>query len=67
MKKQFDVIDTNIRLSEAYKAGYNDFMTGQSFANRYMWAMLPHTFNNWLDGWNDAQQWTDQINEMMVL
>lgn len=55
--------------TEAYKAGYNgfshDYMTGQQYANRYMWAMLPHAYNNWLDGWNDAACWKDSIDNLL--
>jgi hypothetical protein len=48
----------DITQTKAYKAGWQDFMTGQQlsrkgtssstlqFANRYMWAANAHDFNN---------------------
>ena len=44
----------DITQTKAYKAGWQDFLTGQQFANRYMWAANAHDFNNWLDGWTAA-------------
>ena len=36
----------DITQTKAYKAGWQDFMTSQQFANRYMWAANAHDFNN---------------------